>query len=421
MPPRTVVELGTIDLTKPGPGAVIRGRVVLPDGSPAVARVAAYAGARPGRIHGADVSAIELEHWNGLAWSEDGFVPMVRRARSDEDGQFAIEGLDARSYALSVEDVRGIHGLLIADGPTVEAPIDGVRLEAGTCRIDVTTVDEGRQPLAVDVGLQTETSSVTSGSGDAGRVSFLAEIDRDYTITGRRFGFERAVRAAAHEGRSLRTGYELVMTASGERHATLELALPADLDPPLPQAKVTLRRTLGNETKGEDRVVNAEDGVLRLGELRAGTYDVMVEPNENSFGAYYESYYLPARLRVELASGQTLRRELTLASGGRVRVYVEAPQDVAQGSLEVVEARIYDASGSELDVRFVTRTYEGNVMRLGVTTQSAFIGEANGVYPNLPEGTYTLHLTHPGLRFEPITFTIRAATTVEARAYGQRE
>jgi hypothetical protein len=243
-------------------------------------------------------------------------------------------------------------------------------------------------------------------------VTFLAAEAGTYGVTVGKAGHEQATRAVRLEvGSAVVAAFELARSATG----SLVIAADEALRRELPSVKVVLEH-VGSDDEPLDVVLDLAGGTGRVDGLTAGRWIVEVEPEEGSFGPYYESYRRLERFEIDVEPGATVRRRLASELGGRARIALEGFDD----EVEDLSTRLLGPDGSAIRGRFVTRRYEANVISVSVDVGAIRAHGTSTLYPNLEPGTYQLVLEREGWSIEPVAFTIVTGETVDVRVRGQR-
>jgi hypothetical protein len=394
--PDLILELGSV---------TIRGRLLLPPGA---------------KLSGCRVAArradIERDadgwHWPELEWRDGRFSLSLTSAHTDREGAFVLGGLEPGPYVLTLEDVPGVDLILDADPLPVVAPAAGILLTPDLAHLTVTVTVEGQAAAGAAVRLIDANGASELRTGGDGIAAVLIGAPIAYTIEADCLdATPRAVELPA-AGRPLDPAVVLELPAQTVELARLVLEPRLDGERALPRVKVTLD---SEGAEREERSLEVADGRFVLEELRPGRWNVLLEPDEGSIGPYYESWYRTEPFAVELVAGETARRVVDFTSGGRLRIVVKGHTGIDEHG----NCTILDAAGRELPVRYVTRSYEDNIISIGSSTGATALDQPADVYPNLLPGTYLIQLDAEG--YAPVERTVRVrageVTEVELRVH----
>ena len=383
-------------------GASVTGRIVLPSGcEPGGARLRA-------RQSGATEDDVDSQ-WRGLVWSAGAYRVCEQYTTAGDGGLFAFTGLVPGEYEVSLVEA-GEAAVLEEPSVLTPAPAEGLLLGQGLGRVSI-SVSSGGKPLeGAHVRFARPDGWHDLSTDAAGALAAYVPLERDYVVEVAREGYEPASQDLPALGRALDERRLFDLRAAATTRATLVLVSALADDHGLERVEVRLQpwvdepqlagpTTLAQAARQADRgafeeLVELRDGVFSVRDVPAGRYRVDVEPSEDRLGPYYDSYFCLESFDVELVAGREHRQPLLGVLGGRLLVVV----DGVQGTDLETSYELLDASGEPQDVRFVSSSFEDNVMRVSVSSGGFLLDGPMTAYPNLRPGRYTLRAEIAGYR-----------------------
>ncbi len=401
-PDQVVTDVGTVRL-EPG-GVAIEGVLALPFD----ADVFPFA-LRARRVStGEGDGAHEGAEWEGLRIRRGQIDVEHQSAKVRADGVFRISGLAPGTYDLFLEGDQSDY--MVVPQPAakaVPAPSAGVLLGEHFGRVEVVvTGAEERGVAEVRIPLDGGRLSRHVNCGEPFGV--IADRRSPLVIEALAPGFSPAKHELPAFSRGVEERVALELQHDVERATlTVEWASSAGAPPP---AWVTARLRGSDEQEGL-LPVQPGDGECVFRDLEPGRYQVILEPRGSNFWEPLASFLVVAPFEIELAPGETARRTVFWQLGGGVRFVPE----VGPGPPEMLDvaARILDASGSDLAVRFITREFEGGTFNFGARTGSVSIHQPSELEPRLLPGNYVLVIQKEGREPRRVPFTVVAGEMVE--------
>jgi hypothetical protein len=316
-----------------------------------------------------------------------GFDLSVSIATCDGEGRFRITGLEPGAHVLTLDDVPGAN-LIDVGSLESAAPASGVVFAPDVARFTVDVTSAGQPVAQSKLQLVDSPNWHDFWTQDDGRAIGLARSDKGYVLYANKEGHEtRSVELPA-EGRALDAAVAIELPAMQVGTASLVLEPRAAGELEVDRVTIRMEATVDTPYSLVDEHVTLRDGAFTLTGLHPGPYHVTVEPYENTIGPYYKSLRRCSEFTVELEDGEVHRRAVDFELGGRLRVAVTG----LRGPELESRCRVIDETGAELFVRFVTRSFEDNIITVGANSETTSLTETAEVYPNLRPGTYLIRL-----------------------------
>jgi len=446
------------------PGARIRGHVRLM-GEPAPAKCELSIQCR------AEGKRFVLGKWK-LVWSHDKFLAQPGGTQTDAHGAFGWSGLDDEIYTISLEQTPTARS--IRASVDVHAPNEHAALDFDLARLIVHVRSDDRPVKAVvqllegrfgppvnksdlDVVItgtvrDSAGNEVTVGTGSTWAIGPMS--DAEFLLPP-----ESTCRIDVVADEFEATGFTVSMPASGAFERTVELkprpdlgdlsiafALPAgthartisqagfglflteganapgvalkseSIDTRLPTRGWSMPSShMGPTKRNADFVRNerSTDGVFRLERIPAGPYDVVAIPNGTWTAETTDNgFWLHAPVHVEVTAGGCARATIELQPAGRLRLRC----DDHRGVHLAARCEVFDASGKKLETSLFRWEDHKGFWKGGDKINARAPDGANDVYPNLPEGTYSVRFSLDGYVETTKTARVELGTTTEVDA-----
>lgn len=265
---------------------------------------------------------------------------------TDEAGAFVIDGLSPGEYDVFFVPKLPVSGSYnpTEDGLRVRAPVDGLELDSPV-RIYTVLVSCDGKPVAdasVERVLSGETS-ISSLTGTDGSLQFFTVLSGPLRIAIEKVGYRTRYLLADLED----FGPEGVLRVELERTselATLLLELNVSPEPVAPVQVELLRSTVASDARYE-RQLRAAGGVLDIGEVPPGSYQIWVRPGlPTGFEPGQQDFWLFAKVHAQCRPGEITRALVEPRLGGRLVVHVRG---LSSGSAAGLEWRLgRDGHGS---------------------------------------------------------------------------
>jgi len=395
---REVADAGVFAL-EPG-GATIEGVVRLPF----EARLANF------RVRAVSVgsSAEGLSgDWQGLSLSGPRIRVREGLGEVSAEGSFRIAGLEPGRHALQLEAPRGEAYVLPYPALEVLAPAANVVLGDSYGRTLARVTCVGKAPPVIGLEVRTDDDHGTQVLSGGGGTSATVITDRRkaFSVVASAPGWKR-VSGAVPPPRALEERLELVLEKNDEL-ASLELEWA--LAPGQPDPDDVTAHWRRDDGEG-DASARSRAGRCRFENWAPGRYRVRLEPRAESWDPS-ASFLCTAPVEVELAAGRTTHATVEWTTGGRARFLPDASGRPPE--LFSLPARVVDAEGRALAVRFVQRTYGEEGIQIGSWSGAMALRGATELQPNLAPGGYELVLEEKGAELVRVPFTVAAGETVE--------
>jgi hypothetical protein len=324
------------------------------------------------------------------------------------DGRFRITGLAPGPYTLQLESGDGRE--LVVPFPALEviAPAEGVRIGPtyGCTRVRVTAA--GAAPARATLRVHLERGMLSRSVEVGAETLVVADLRAPLQLSAEAVGFPFARAELPADARARVDALELRLAAD-EAAGALELTWTIDVESLAPAWVTAQWWCEADGTQGEASVQATTSG-CRFDNWKPGRYRVVLEPREKDPWELTTSYLCTPTLVVDIAPGRTMRRDVGWVEGGRARIVPEPLPDEHRSSLT---ARVRDARGAELPVRFVQREYVEGALTISAFTGALALHGASELLPNLAPGTYELALDEGEPTALRLGFEIRAGETMD--------
>ncbi|MSR63074.1 MAG: sigma-70 family RNA polymerase sigma factor [Planctomycetes bacterium] len=347
-----------------------------------------------------------LPAWEGVVLCTA--EPRVREgvARPDANGFFRIAGLDPGRYTLSVVRGDGPEIFLPSPRTEVSAPASGVVVGENLGCARITLRCEGSAPDVVGLGVQCDGFMESRGGlRCADEMVVVADRDLAYTLSAFAAGHAKA-EGVLPPPRATEERLELVLPPNVE-YGALELAWTLAPGLVAPEHVTAHWRREGQE--GEATAKASASG-CRFENWLPGRYSMTLEPRGDPWEPA-TSAFCTAPFEVELAADRTAHATVEWLAGGDVRFAPDA--SALPPELSSLNARVLDAQGRALAVRFVQRTYVYGEVQIRSWTGAMALRGTSELQPSLAPGAYQLVLSENDAELVRVPFTIVAGQTVE--------
>jgi hypothetical protein len=374
-----------------------------------------------------------------LVWSNGRLLNQQQTVvKTDEQGRYTCPGLERELYRVSVASVppaRVLHASIDTEAPNASADVD-----VDLARLVVHLRSNG-QPLRAQVWLR---DAITDSTGQprlshdvwgtiADHAEFLIPPGDDYTLeaTSEACGSASSKFSVASSDQTIERTLELKPRSDlGElqvefvghtrehvfSRASFGLFAVGSSDQGEPSDPIRRSTQIG-PTKRQADIVREEraiDGMYRLRDLPAGSYDIVAMPD--SSWSKGEGYWRHDPAHVDITPGGVARACIELRGGGRLRLRC----DDRAGVHLPATCEVYDAAGSKLDISLF-RSVGGSFWYGGTSLNVGTPDGASDVYPNLPEGTYSVHFGLSGYIETARTAHVKVGTTTEVVAVLEKQ